>query len=149
MDFLPGKHPYVPQVNPTWSWWLVCSCPILRKANRKRLKIFTSTFLSKSEHKISFFVTSLSNVAIDVILVLLSISGAAPLLLNVLGPFLHLGTPQCPPWGDYFGQASCFCWTQVSGRVPMKDALMGARAPFPAERRRLCPTESLLSLKTV
>lgn len=31
----------------------------------------------------------------------------------------------------------------------MKGALVRARAPFPAERRRLGPTESLLSLKTV
>lgn len=35
--------------------------------------------------------TFLSSAAADVILALLFIRGAAPLLLNVLGPFLHLG----------------------------------------------------------
>lgn len=88
MDFLTLKYPCVPQVNPTWSWWLVCSCTTLWNSNHECFKIFTSTFLSKSEQKVSFFVTSLSSVAIDVLLALLFIRGVAPLLLNVLGPFL-------------------------------------------------------------
>ena len=92
--FLDTKAPLHPQVNPTGSW-PVCSYTILRNANHECFKIFTATFLSKSGQKFSFSVTSLSSVALCVILALLFISSAAPLLLNVLGPFGHLGRP--PP----------------------------------------------------
>lgn len=50
--------------------------------------------------------TSLSNVATDVILALIFIRGALSLLLNVLGSFL--GNPQCSPWGDHLARWAAY-----------------------------------------
>ena len=67
MDFCILNHPCIPGMKPTWSgWMIVLMCSWIRFA-RILLSIFASIFIREIGLKFSFFVESLCDLGIRVI----------------------------------------------------------------------------------
>jgi hypothetical protein len=78
MDFYILNYPYIPEIKPTWLWWvIILMCSWIHLA-RILLSIFSSMFIRETGPKFSFFIWSVYGLCISIIVAAYNELGSVP-----------------------------------------------------------------------